>query len=421
MLLLHLDPLINYSYLSISSGVVICLLLYLFLRHSEIHKLPAAITSLSVLYLTNGANLPGLWYLIPVNLGIISFLLSIFFFSVDNKKMLLLLTIITLLFYPPFVVFYSVAMLVFLFNKKEVRVSKLKIILYYLLLVLFVAVIISFGYFFSQDTQSTIFHYVFSKIFYSTFTPNTIPQYLIYTIIPVPILLLSVLGTVYLLRTRKKDWLLSMTFLGLLYWLFYSVVFFRFIIEWQRVIVFTSILITIIAGFSLHGLIKFFKDTDTFRKNNILNFAQIGVVFLFFVLSFSYTGRDSWQNLQLVNVENNNILIPAGPANTYLQPDDLKLFKAIKKQNFLSLPWKGTVIGVATDNYPFSTKPGTISIAIDLASKFINADCNEKDKIAHYHELAYVYFPKFDCPNFKQVGVSSEELYLYTFIDPLHK
>lgn len=410
-LLLNLDLLTDYTILAIFSGLLICLLVYLFLRYCKINKYSAALMSVSVLYLTNGANLPGIWYLIPLTLGILSILLSFFFVVARDKKMLFLMAVITILFYPPLFIFCSLIILFFLFSERSAFKIKMRQALYYLGLVIFSAVFLSLAYLFSQNHPDTFFNYIFSKIVYPTFVTGGTPQYLIHNIIPIPILLLAILGVITLVRARKNNWLLGVFFLGVMYWILYFFVSLRFIIEWQRVIVFTSIITVLVAGFGLEYFIKFLNNFRIF-KNNFLNYAQLGVLVLFFVLSFSYTEMDNWQKLKLVH-ENGNIYLPAAPANKYLHPDDLALFKDIKKQRFLSLDWKGTVIGVATENYPLSTKPGTITIHRKLSSIFMSSDCENKIEIAKHYGISYVYFPAFNCPSFKYIDTSGEGLSLY--------
>ena len=414
-LLLRINPLIYYTILTIFINLLILVLIYLFLMQSSVGRFPAAIASLSALYITNGANLPGIWDLLPLNLGIISMLLGFIFITANAKKMMLFMALITLLFYPPLFVFYTLGVFSFVGASKILSYrEKILTILYYFLFVILSGIMVSVFYFLAKGQLSNFFHYIFfSKIFYPALTKNAIPQYLIWNIIPIPILILSALGIFSVIK--KKIWLVSILFLGIIYWILYSFVTFRFIIEYERVVVFTAILIIILAGFGLSCLIKALKRTNFFQKNNIMNYIQVGALILFLVFSFNYTKRDNWKELKLV-FKTGKIILPAAPANNYLHPDDLRLFKTIKNQRFLSLPWKGTVIGVATDNYPMCTKPGTISINQELFFDFINSDCNRKYEIANSYHINYIYSPRFNCPNFKFIDKSSEELYLYKFI-----
>ncbi|MBU1136676.1 MAG: hypothetical protein KJ559_04165, partial [Nanoarchaeota archaeon] len=85
----------------------------------------------------------------------------------------------------------------------------------------------------------------------------------------------------------------------------------------------------------------------------------------------------------------------------------------IKEKSFLTLPWKGTVIGAATNNYPLETKPSTITNRIARFSDFMNAECNEKLNMAKNKKIDYIYSPEFNCGSFNLVGQSNEGLYLY--------
>jgi len=107
-------------------------------------------------------------------------------------------------------------------------------------------------------------------------------------------------------------------------------------------------------------------------------------------------------------------MVPKAPANDYLTPDDVRIFGNISGQKFLSLPWKGTVIGVATGNFPAVTKGGTLSVGSEItAYDFINAGCAAKTKIAEEYGVGYVYMPAFDCPGYEPVDRSSEGFVLY--------
>ena len=99
-----------------------------------------------------------------------------------------------------------------------------------------------------------------------------------------------------------------------------------------------------------------------------------------------------------------------------LTKDDLRIFENIKNAKFLSIPWKSTVIGTATNNYPIVTKEGTISMSNEnLVNVFFNEDCIGKNNIAESLKIDYVYLPEFYCPGFEKIDKSEEGLILYKY------
>jgi len=411
-LLLGLNPLTNYSSLAIFSGLLIILLVYLFLRISNIGKLISGVASLSLLYIINGTNLPSIWYLIPITLGIICFLLGMIFISQDKRKMIFLLAFLTLIFYPPLFLFYSLTVFLFFILRKELsNKEKIRIFSWYIAIILGIIILFLLSYLLARGSLASSLTYILSKLFYNTFTPDSIPRFLIWLVIPWFILVFSIVG--FFISIKERKWLAGVFLLGLIYWLIYSFSMVRFIIEYERVVVFTSILFVILAGLGLNFLVRRLKEIRFFEKKDILNYILVGILILFFIFSFSYTKRDNWKSLTLENIKTKGIVMPAAPANKYLQEDDIQLFKNIKNKTFLTLPWKGTVIGVATDNIPVSTKPGTITHNPSLLLVFFNLDCSGKEKLVKDYRIEYVYSPEFNCSGFNIVGKSNEGIILY--------
>jgi len=417
ILLLGLDPLTQYSFLTIFSGILICVLIYFILRFNNLGKLASSIISLSIPYFINGANLPGIWVLIPLIMGIIFMLLSFLFMSIRDNKMVLFTGFLTLIFYPPLFVLSGISLMfyfIFLNSNKE----KIRLMLLFLGLCALAVLILSIFVFLSKFSFTEFLSHIFSKIFYETFTKNAIPDFSIWKIIPIPILLFSGFGVFKLIIQKRRLWLVAPVVVGLVYWWIYSFSLWRFIIEYERVVVATSILITLLAGFGLYYLIRYLRKFDFVKKYKLLQIAQILVLVLFFSFSFSYTNRDNWQELKLYSINSEVIFNPAAPANNYLHQDDLELFSDIKQKTFLSIPWKGKVIGVATDNYPLETKSATITNSAGSFSEFMRADCSGKIEIAKQREVKidYIYSQEFNCSGFELKDVSSEGLRLYKVV-----
>ncbi len=410
ILLLSFDPLTKYTILSIFINSLIALLLYLFLRIEKVGKLSAAIASLALLYITSSANLPGIWNLIPMTMGVLTSLMGFCFIGLGEKKLALINSILVFLFYPPFIFFYFIA-LIFAFWEKGRTIEAIKVRLKNFVVSIFLAIPVFYILFMIFEGFSGAVKFIFSKIFYPSFSFGLIPQYAIYKIIPWPVILISIFG-IYFIYKRKK-WLVFQIAAGIFLWVLYSFINYRIIVEFQRAVFFTSVLLVIAFGFGLQKIEKYLKEKSNVATP-ILKYTGIGFIVFFLVLTPFYTRRENWKDLVLID-KNSDIAFPKAPANMYLTDDDLKIFKDIKQKKFLSISWKGTVIAVATDNIPVLTKGGTITISSDAYRKFIISDCENKSKIAKESNIDYVYTYQFYCPDFKEINRSSEGFILYEF------
>ena len=413
MMVLNLNPLTQYTLLSLFSGLLICSLVYFILRANKINRLVSAVIALSVPYIVNGANLPGIWVFIPLIMGLICLLLGVFFISVNKKKMALLLGLLSLIFYPPLFVFYSVALIFYFIFANMKKKEKIKYLVGYFVVILIAGVFVGIFVYLKMDLSlyDFVFQFIKNKMIYPTITTNAIPNFSIYRIIPIPIILLAIFGAIKIFK--KKLWLVASVLVGLIYWWFYSFMLWRFIIEYERVVFTTSVLITILAGFGLHYLILYLKEIEFIKRYNLVKLGLIVVLAFFLFSAFSYTERDNWKKLKLYSILSDSRYSPASPANMYFQEDDLRLFENITEKKFLSIPWKGLVIGTATDNYPLHSKDSTITNGFVKYSEFSKADCEKKTQIARDYGIQYVYLYEFNCTGFDEIGRSGEGLVLY--------
>lgn len=414
VVLLNLDPLSQYTLLTVGAGTLICVLLYLILRHLEVDQPAATVTAVSTLFITSGANLPGLWHLIPVIVGTISLLLTIIMLARRQRAGTIIGGSLTALLYPPLIIFLLPALGVLLltddrWSRRDKQliagsISGLVILAGLVLLTVFWRTLTGD----LANFTSGLKHLVTTALVYQTYTPDALPRYLPWYVLHPLVLAVALLGAPRLWRQAR--WLAVMLLTGSVLWLIYSQSEWRVIIEYQRVVLVTAIIAVISAGLGLQHALT--AAAHTLREPR-LPLAGTAALLIFITLGLTtYTSRTTWQQL-ILRLETGHIVQPAAPANTYLHPDDLRLFAPLHEQRFLSLPWKGTVLGAATDNHPVSTKPGTISLNPGLPTEFLQADCAGKTALATAHHLTYAYLPPFRCQGFTSTGQSAEGLVLY--------
>lgn len=256
--------------------------------------------------------------------------------------------------------------------------------------------------------------YVLSRVFFDTLSSPFNPQYIFYYIIPFPVILLVLFSLKNLYKNNK--WFLGLLITGIIFWIFDAFTIKRIFIEYERIAVFASLMVCLSAGFGLNEIGKYIGLK--FKENwfSVFNFILAGAVVPFLIFIPFYTQRNDWQKLVLADSIKNTKIFPKAPANQYLAGGDLEIFKNIKNKKFLSIPWKGTAIGVATENYPAVTKEGTISVGdSSIVDIFSTSNCDIKTSIATQYNLDYVYLYNFNCPNFKKISESKEGLILYEF------
>lgn len=406
-LLLKLNPVTGYVPQSIAINLLIIVMIYFFLSVNGVKKILSAIASLGALYIANAGLLPGLWTLLPLSVGIIFLLLSLSFYSLKRKFFFELASFLTLIFYPPLIIFIIVLLGFQLFGKSLTK--SLKLLSHYVIIVAVSAFFISMLFLFDTITVDEVLNSIINRIFYTSFIgSNFISSFPIYYIIPIPILMLAVLGLPVIIKERKA--LAIMLAVSLVFWTYYSFTPYRFIIEFERVVIVASLLIVLVAGFGLNTFFDFLGKITSF--NSI--YLQRIILLAFLPLLLIYTESNSWGKFTAHPIGSDVVSASKPLANKYIHPDDLSLFSDIKNKNFLAPAWKGTVIGVATDNLPLAMKDGTISQPNqNYFSEFINMSCIEKLEFTKQRDLAYAYTPQFDCPGFRVKGKSAEGLILY--------
>ncbi|MSU60682.1 MAG: hypothetical protein EXS52_02070 [Candidatus Staskawiczbacteria bacterium] len=408
--LFGLIPLSHYTILSIAMNTLIVVLGYMLLRINAVSKLSSAIATLSILYITSGVNLPGIWNLLPATFGVLFCLILFCFISLGDKKMVLLSFIMASLFYGLLVPFYGLATLVFLLSQLPKSKEALFKVLGFCLILIFLGLIL-----FLCSMAGSFVKYLAGRLFYVPLLNGFVPQFNIFYIIPVPIILLTVIAIPLVFKSKK--WLFVPFAVGCVYWLAYLFISYRVIIEFERVVFFTSIIIVLVAGFGSDIIFNFVGVKWKNPGALIHKYGGVLVVALFLLLVPFYSNYSNWAKLISINLVNGVTGVPRAPANNYLTKDDIRIFKDIKHKRFLSVPWKGTVIGVATDNYPVVVKAGTIYFGIDAnVEVFLKSDCSGKSNLAHAENLDYIYLSDFDCSGFKKINEGDEGFVLYQFI-----
>ena len=414
-LILNLAPLTGYAIMALSVGLTICYLLYRLMRTSGVAIFPAVIAALSLPYIINGANLPGLWYLLPFSGGMVLFLVSLIALARSEIKVAGWSGLVSLLIYPPFIVFLLPAFAVKLYNDQHLSLKKkLRIVgLAALAIGATAAVIILLQSHGTRDFFALIVSYLRRPVL-----DNGIASYPIWRILPVWTLPFILIG--FFDACRKKLYFLITPFLiGVIFWMVYSYSMNFLIIDYARSVMITSWLAIIFAGLGFDWTEKKLTALwPLFSEPTPRLIIRLTVLILFLIAAGGYTSRNGWTHLKLVNHNPNGIqeYLPAAPASNYLTDEDLAFFKAIpKRSRFISPPWKGLVIGAATGHYPIVSKPSIVSNHIRSYDSFMNGDCAAKIHIGEVLDLSYAYSAPFDCAQFAFIGASREGLHLYQF------
>ena len=429
-LLIGLDSLTNYNVLQMLVVLVMLISFYLLTREYRLNSYISAVTILGFLYITNSGNLPAMWSLLPVTLSLVFLPWIIIAQRHGLRKWTLVFGFVSLVVYPPMMVFVLPILCVDLYKSYMIHLEAgsqkdaRKFIKH-------VLSVVSLGVTsFILIFYVTFFHFglslsnVLSKYFLRPNLDPGIPDYFIWNILPIFILLLSAYG-IYLSFKNKYAELLAPFFIGVIYWFTYLSFNKVFIIEYPRIVFVTSIFLIIFAGIGLEHLIKEFLDRNLLDRvkikcNPSTHYLLVGLFFLLVCIVFlpMYATQNSWQELNLRVYDGTgkvHLLSPANPINRYLMPDDSRLFGGSKDVNFISLPWKGLVIGAVTHNFPLESKSSTITNQIYMYSNFMNSNCDQKKEVALKYKIKYVYSVPFSCPNFMEIGKSEEGLALSRF------
>jgi hypothetical protein len=416
-----LSPLNNFVLVTLLVGLVIVALFFNLLLALKIDKGVSALTILIIPYITNGGNLPGIWFLIPMVVSLAFYLISLIAFAKGDIKLISISSLLCLCLYPPFIVFVLPSLLLMLLlpflrkNTKD-RFKTPAIILFTIFLAFVIVASIAFrGVPIDQITGALRYYLLRSNLV------GGILSFPIWVVLPSFVLPVAFLGLWPALK-RKLYFLLLPLITGLIYWVSYIDTQKVFIIDFPRVVVITSFIILIFFALALDYLLdkaqKAVKASEGVELSVVFTF--ITIVFLLVALAMAprYTENESWRGLMLkLNRNPKGLLSPPAPtASEFLIKDDLRLFSGFTKKVFISPPWKGLVISAATGNYPLATKPSTVGIfTLNYNVFVVDSDCKEKKQLAIENKIDYVYSSKFDCPNFKEVGESSEDLTLYKF------
>jgi hypothetical protein len=434
LLLFGMNPLTGYSVLAIASGLAICFLVFAYLRSARVSVFAASVSVMIVPLIVNAANLPGIWSYMPFVAGFGAFLpgLAVLNFENEAKKdarkearketqreakfdkyVFIASSLISIALYPPMIVFIVPAAIFAFWRRSAAPAKRMQTKtthVFYAAAIIAAVAIALFGTFVVEN--SSFITEGLSLIFRNNLVGG-IPSFPIWQVVPWFVLILSLAGIAVEIR-NKRFALAASTCVGLLFWVFYAYTTNVFFIDYPRIVVMTSFMLVIFAGFGFDALIGMIT-AGKYRRWLVP--LEIVAVFVFIFIACSYP-LDTWAGfyLNLQTPFGAVQVYPASPVTRYLTSDDLRLFSGISGQNFIAPEWKGLVIGAATDNYPIDSKASTIFESKYDYDAFMALGCQDKATVAANLDISYVYAKPFSCPDFQSVGSSPENLTLYTFL-----
>jgi len=419
----NVSPLFAYTFFASFFSAITITLSWRLLRICNVSQAVAVLHALLLLLVVNGSNLPGLWYLLPWNIGFL-FLVLTYIFIFQRKYLLALIGgIVSCYMYPPIIVFVTLLFIGAFIKEKRKALHLFKYIfnrykIHYIISViglgLFFVIIFNEGF---RDFLGAGFDHIVRPLKSASGVPPVLHPWLVLPALT----MIGFLIVVSVKKIRQKNSIflypiLGGCFLWLLYWLTVPTI----LIDYHRTVTMTSLQIVLLSAFGVDAFVTYLQEK--IGKENSKNINQIIAVLIIFAvflfLSLSYTARGNWMYLKKYIRQPNGtyqIIKPRPPVNHYLHKDDVRIFSAYKNKIFLAPSWKSLVIGVATNNTPLNTKPATFTVTTLNLQYFLNATCTEKNELVVEHAIDLIYAPEFFCDKFVKIDESAEGFLLYTY------
>lgn len=414
ILVLSLNPLTQYVHLADLNILFTCIALYLIQRKLGVGRIISSITSCSVILITNSGNLPGIWYILPFIISCTCLLYAILGHLTKSRYVLFVCTILSIVFYPPIIVL-ALPFFVGVTYGREIVFDKgyVTAVRIGLIAILGVGIVLLFS-----SAHFSLFEIL--KRALSFIIRNSLDSgkviYAPWNVVPI-FLIPGVLVGVHVLFRKKYYPLVFSFFSGVLFWVMYVFIHKVVIIEPSRIVVITAILSLMVSGLGTQYIWEKMRAGKVISENpEIISFYKVCVFGAFVFTAWTVLHYYPWhKSPMVVNVKDERQeLIPSPPVTRYITESDIDIFKDYTMQRFISLPWKGLVIGVVTHNIPLESKSSTLTNRLVQYNKFMRSSCAEKRAMVKKYNINLVYGSKIDCPaDFSVEKVSSEGLILY--------
>ncbi|MCF7865590.1 MAG: hypothetical protein K9M11_03740 [Candidatus Pacebacteria bacterium] len=414
ILFFGLNSLTQYIYLAVLNSIFLCFSVFVISKLMNVRQSIAIVAALSVLLITNSGNLPGTWFVLPYIASLSLYLSAIVGFLLKNRLVLFGNLIASVLLYPPFIIFVVPFLLGISYDRK-INFEKIHFFALRTIILFVVALGLVTLFALQSFTFSEIFSRATSFVFRQSLDNGRV-SFDIWNIVPLYIIPFIPIG-LYSLYKEKKKYILFPVVAGILFWIYYSLTTMVFLIEPSRIIVITSVLFLISSALGMERLYMYVLNHKAlvFNPSTLISMKIILCIFFAFYV-FNLPKLGLWHKLPLQAYINNMnySFIPSPPVTRYLNEDDLRLFSGYTHKFFIAPPWKGLVIGVATENYPLDSKPSTLTNNILGYSVFLQASCDKKKEFIKKYNISLVYSSPVSCEGFlRKIGSSSEGLTLY--------
>jgi len=317
----------------------------------------------------------------PYTIGLIFLLLFLAGLSYKDPYIFVGASILSFVFYPPIIVFLLPAYVIYYIKNTPqlILISCLTLI----------------PIIFSDFVQSKIFRLNLEG------GMQSFPIWYVVPIISIPFILIGL----YKLYMDNKIFLLSPVFVGLFYWILYTLYPHVIVIEYPRIVIITSILLVTFSGIGINTL-----NQELSKK-----YIMTGIFTIFIIINLFYPTGNNWKNFKLYPFSEvpSQPILSSPPMLRYLTLEDLEIFRGINENRIITPSRKGLVLGVATSNRPLESKNSTITVNTVSYDKFMGLNCSDKFKLTKEYKVTYIYSHIINCDNFELIDKSEEGLYLY--------